>query len=365
MKNIFSCFLALLCLASLSSANAQTSATALQGGFVDKADLLVFMNIRQMNASPFVKAMEAQQTPEQAALQKEKQEKFTAATGLDEKDIVAMVISADLKGVDFEGKTPPDMEQLPLAFALQLDKAVTMEQVAAGLRVIAEDQLEGVDLLPSQVDGLPVLVVKPKEEPGPGEPKQFYATLSNDGKNVLLGFNLPVLKDGLARIAAGTVSKPSPEMDAAMRSMGSRPLRLAFVFPAKLREMIARSVQEAAAGEMGPMASMFTPMGNARSFLVSADMKENMDLNLSIDVGDPAQAQALSGSMQGMMGMALMGMGQMLGPNAMGMMNKIKFGNNAGVATVGVVLSPEDLKIDPNTLPPGMMMDMEGAEGGF
>jgi hypothetical protein len=148
-------------------------------------------------------------------------------------------------------------------------------------------------------------------------------------------------------------------MALAMKTMGNKPMRMAVVFPAKIREMIAQGIQEGAAA--GGMGAMMMPFATTRSLLVSADVKNTFDLSLQLDLGNPENAQQAANMMQGMIPMMMMGMGEQLGPKAMEISQKLKIAAEGGVAGLSISLTAEDLKPDPNAAP-GMMMPMQDME---
>jgi hypothetical protein len=348
--------------AALSAAPvfAQAPQTALQGGFVDGADVMLFANAQQINASAFSKAMKAQQLPEIAEQQKIAQEKFTAATGLGENDLIAMVMSMDIDGINLEEPDPAQMEKIPAVLAVQLAKSVTLEQVAAGIKVMLEEQAGELNITPATIDGLNLLVIKPADAAdAEGGPSQAFCGLSADGKTVLMALNSASIQAGVGRIASAKVSPATADMALAMKTMGNKPMRMAVVFPAKVREMIAQGIQEGAAA--GGMGAMMMPFATTRSLLVSADVKNTFYLSLQLDLGNPENAQQAANMMQGMIPMMMMGMGQQLGPKAMEISQKLKIAAEGGVAGLSISLTAEDLKPDPNAAP-GMMMPMQDME---
>jgi hypothetical protein len=335
-----------------SLAHAQAP-TALRGGFVDGADVLLHVDMLGLGKSAFSKAVEAQQPADVKAKNAEKKAKFLAATGLGDEDVLVAVMSADLEKVDFKNQDPKQMETLPAVVAFQLAKPITMAQLKAGLEMIMEDAGKKPTLAEETVDGLKLLVAKPAS-PDEGGPQSMFGALAPDGKTVLMGLNTASIKGGLARIAEGKTSNPSPDMGNAIKSLGNKQFRLAVVLPQVLRDELKKSMADMA---QDPMGAMFMPLASTTALLVSLHTQENLDVGLQLDVGDNAKAQQAAGMLQGMlMPMIMMGAGQQLGQNAMGVAQKLKIAAEGTSVGVSINLTPDDVKKDPNAAAPGMMM---------
>jgi len=342
-----------------SLAHAQAP-TALRGGFVDGADLLLHVDMLGISTSAFSKAVEAQQSAELKATNQEKKAKFKAATGLGDEDVLVAVLSVDLEKIDLKSPDQKQMEALPGLLAFQLAKPVTLAQLQAGLEMIMEDAGQKPTFAEATVDGLKVLVGTPANADETG-PRQLYGTLAPDGKTVLIGFNTASLKGGLDRIAEGKTSNPSPDMGNAMKSLGNKQFRFALVLPQVMRDELKKSMADMA---QDPMGAMFSPLASTTALLVSLHAQNNLDIGLQLDVGDAGKAQQTSGMLQGMlMPMIMMGAGQQLGANAMGVAQKLKIAPEGTAVGISISLTPEDVKKDPNAgggmmMMPGMMDDM-------
>jgi hypothetical protein len=328
-------FLSIFSLALLGNAHAQN---ALRAGFVENADVLFYMDIAKMNSSPFSKAVEAQQDPETKALSDEKTAKFTAATGLTEDDVLAMTFSMDIDNIDFQKQDPAELENAQAVVAIELAKAITLEQAKAGLETMGEEGNMTAVLTITQVDGLDVIKLESAE--AAEGPDSAFGTLSPDGKTFLMGFNTLSLKAGLARLAAGKTSDPTDDMASAIQSIGDRQARMVLVLPPLARQKIQEGIQATAA--QGGMGAMLMPFSTAKSLIISADADIDNDLNLflSLDLSNPGNATQAAGMVQGMLPMMMMG----LGPQAMELSQKIKIGSQESVVTVSVSMSPDDIK---------------------
>ena len=310
--------------------------TALQGGFVESADVLVYMDMAKMNDSAFSKAMEAQMPAEEKAKQEAQQKAFTEATGLTEEDFGAMVFSADLAGIDFQAAEPPDISKLPLSACLELKKSVTLDQINAAIDAMKEEQGTEFKVEKTTIDGIELLNLMAPE--GEETLKNVYVTTSKNGKAVLAAVSVDALKDSLGRIAAGKVAPPTKDMATAMNSMGDNPFRMALVLTEQARASLKDGVQKAAA--QGGMAAILMPFAEIKSVLISANTQENMDLAISLDVGNENNAVEASGWLH----MMMVGMGQQLAPQAMEIGQRLKIGTDKSVVSMNLTLTAEDLE---------------------
>lgn len=349
MTKKFSLLVSVSLLLAASSLNAQS---ALRAGFVDGADVFFFFDPQGVNTSAFSQAVQANQSPEVKAAAEEQKAKFTEATGLEEEDLTAIVFSMSLDGIDFESQDPAQLETAKAVLAAELKKSVTLEQVKQALLTMGESSKGPVpDLNITEVDGMQVLELVGTQTEGGMD--KAYSTLSEDGKTVLLSFNTASLKEGLNRLASGAPAAPSAEMENAVKTLGDRQIRMALVLPAAARAKIQQGVQAGAA--QGGMGAMFMPFAGMTSLLIGVQTAENLDLTLSLDLGNPGNAQQAAGMMQSMLPMMMMGMQQQLGPEAMGLANKIKIAPNGNAVSLNISLTPDDVNMLPASMSNPMM----------
>ena len=332
-KSLTFSMLALLSFACIGTAHAQT---ALHAGFVENADVFVFMDIAKMNKSPFSKAVEEEQSAEAKALAEEKTEKFKAATGLSEEDVVSMVFSMDIDNINFQAQDPAELEKAQAVLAIELTKSVSLEQAKAGLETMGDENEMKADITIETVDGMEVIKLESKA--GEQGPDGAYGTLSPDGKTFLMAFNTMSLKDGLTRIEAGSMADPTADMTAAMESIGDRHARMVLVLPQAARMKISEGIQATAA--QGGMGAMLAPFGSAKSLLISANTTDNLEFYLSLDLANPGNAAQAAGMVQSMLPMMMMSMG----PQAMEISQKIKIAPEENNVTMSVIMSPADIQ---------------------
>lgn len=346
-KSLTLIFLALFSLTA-SSVYAQS---ALRGGFVENADVFVYVDMAKMNQSAFSKAVEAQQPAEMTAEAEEKQAAFTAATGLTEDDVLTLAFSMDIDNIDFEAADPDELENAQAVVALELAKAITLEQAKAGLETMSgEGEIEATMTI-GTVDGIEVISLESTTADGPDK---AFGTLSPDGKTFMMAFNTASLKDALTRIAESKTAAPTADMAAAMQAMGNRQARMVLVLPPAAREKIQTGIQEAAAAD--PQAAMMMPFSTVKSLLISANTGDALDFYLSLDLGNPGNAQQATGMAQGLLPMAAM----FLGPQANQFTQKIKLAAQDSVMTMSMQITAEDIKqITEATMAPMMDMEME------
>lgn len=314
----------------------------MHAGVVDQADLLVAGQIERFSQSAFAKAMEANQPEELKELNKAQRERFTEATGLEEDDMVSMVMSARLADLNIMDMENTDFEALQVVLTFQLKKAVTLEQLQAGIDIMQEDAFSKVRMRVGELQGQQVLEILPPEGETDG-PQKMFGAISEDGKSVVLALNEATMTAALQRVAAGRSGQPNPEMAQAMQALRGQQLQMALVLPENMRQALQMAMQ---GGDMGPMAMMVMPFMGTKSVLMSATAADNMDIKLMIDLGNAESAQMMSNMAPNMMG------------GAAGMFpaaRKVKFASQGSVLQISAELTPEDLQPDPEA-----MMMMQG-----
>ncbi len=324
---------ALFSLAGILSAQQQ----ALLGGFVDGADFFVYMDSDQMNQAPVVKAMQDMQAGNPIAGQQELVKKFEQATGLAEDDMDSMVFSMDFDAINMDKPEETDFNTLPAAMAVSLKKAITLEQLQAGIQMLAEEH-DGADEILMQKEtrnGVELLSVKPKnpEEEGPSE---ILASLSPDGKTVLATFNLTSLEKAAARMKAGQPAQPTKAMAGALRAMNKKQMRIAFLLTQSMKDQIAAQAQ----GGGNPMGAMFSTI---QGVMFSAHATKTLDMDLRLDMGNAESANNLSMMATNMLPMVMMQAGQMA-PGAQGIMQKLKIAPDQNYISATLSLTEEDMK---------------------
>jgi|GEM_PF-1134907 len=325
--------------ATLAAGTTAFAQTALRGGFVEGADVMFYMDSDAINQSAFAQTVEDLQPDEVKAESEAKVKAFTEATGLGEDDIKTLVLSMDIDGIDFQSQDPAQLENAQALLAVESAKAITLDQLKAGLTVLAGENAKNANMTVTEADGMQVLKLEPAE--AQDGPDKAYATLGDDGKTVLFGFNTDSLKQGLARISGGEMASPSDDMANAIKKIGQRHVRMVVVLPEDARAKIREGVQATAA--QGGMGSMIAPFGTVESLLISANTRENLDLYLSLDLGNNANATQAAGMLQSMIPMFMMNAGQQLGPKAMQISQKIKIAPEESVVTMSVNLTPDDI----------------------
>lgn len=320
-------------LASFVSAQQQ----ALLGGFVDGADFFMYMDSDQMNKSPIIKTMQEMQAENPIAEQQELVKKFEAATGLSEDDMDGLVFSMDFDAIDMNKPEDTDFNTLPAAMAVSLKKGMTLEQLEAGIKMLAEEH-GGEDSFTMQKEtrnGLPLLSVKPKEVEEDA-PSEFLVAMAEDGKTILAGFNVMSLEKAVARIKSGKPAPANPGMADALRTMNKKQVRIAFLLTDDMKKQLAAQAQ----GGGNPMGMMFSTV---QGMIFSAHGTETLDLDLSIDMGNAESANQVSMMAQQMLPMVMMQASQMA-PGAQGIMQKLKIGPEKNYISAKISLTEADLK---------------------
>jgi hypothetical protein len=264
---------------------------------------------------------------------------LTKATGLTQDDISTMVFSMDIDGIDFAAQDPAELESAQALLAMDTKEPLTLEKIKNGLTTLSETT-EGPapQMTLTEVDGIPVLELTGTETPGGVD--KAYAALSENGKTVMWSFNMASIKNGLGRLATGAPATMTEEMTVATTAFSEREMLMTIILPAAVRQKIQQGIQDAAA--QGGMGGMLMPFASTRSLLVGVDAAENLDLNLSLDVGTPGNAQQAAGMIQSMLPMLMMGMQEQAGPEIMNLMNKFKISAEESRVTMGLSLTPEE-----------------------
>jgi len=310
---------------------------ALLGGFVDGADFFIYMDSDQMNKAPVVKTMQEMQAGNPLADQQELVKKFEKATGLAEDDMDSLVFSMDFDAIDMNDPDKTDFDTLPAAMAVSLKKAITLDQLQAGIQMLAEEH-GGADEVVMQKEtrnGVALLSVKPKN-PEDNGPTEILASLSPDGKTVLAGFNLASIQKGVERMQAGQPAQPSPGMAGALRAMNKKQMRIAFLLTQPMKDQIAAQAQ----GGGNPMGAMFATV---QGITFSAHATQTLDLDIRLDMGNPNSANQLSMMAQQMMPMMMMQASQMA-PGAQGILQKLKIAPDQNYISATLSLTEDDLK---------------------
>lgn len=331
MTKTISTFLVALTLAIPSTLFANDT---LRGGFVPGADMMFYMEAASFANAPIVKKIQAMSPEYDEAENKEMEEKFKAATGLAQEDMRDVALTVDIDDMDFNNPDPSSFDTLPAVMSVGLNKSVTLDQVIAGIRLMAEENgaPDEFQMEKATREGAEVVVVNPAA-PGDG-PKEILAGLSGDGKTLLVTFNMASMKSGLDRIGEQKLAKPGPEMSGALRELKGQPFRMAFVLPNEMRQMVAAGVQA------NPATASLAGM---RAVLFGAKAGDTLDLNLKLDLGNNQAATQATAMAQGMLPAAAMQMSAMV-PQAANAAQKIKVAAEGNYVSASIQLTEEDLE---------------------
>lgn len=326
----------LLSLAALTFA-ATPSAFAnntLFGGFVPGADMLFYMDAATFSQAPIIEKIQAMNPDHDAAEQKEMAAKFEAATGLTEEDMTDVAFTMDLENIDFNNQDPSQFEKMPAVMAVGLKKAISRDQLMAGIRLIADQQgnADEMNLAKESRGGTDLVVITPATQQD--GPKEILAGLSPDGKTVLVAFNQNSLSQAVSRIGQKTLSPPGQEMAGALRALKGKPFRLAFVFPDALKQQIA-------AGAQGN--PMMASMASMQAVLIGASANETLNLNLKLDMANAQAATQATQMARGMLPMMAMQLGA-LSPQAAGAAQKLNVATEGNYVSVSLTLTEQDLE---------------------
>ena len=314
----------------------------MQAAVVDQADLLVAGQPEHFSQSAFAKAMEENQPEELKEMNKAQWERITEATGLEDGDVTAVVMSARLADLNIMEMENTDFEALQVVAAFQLKRAVTLQQIQALIDIMQEDAFSKLRMQEGELDGRAVLEILAPEGETDG-PQKMFAALADEGKTVVLALNEATMRGALQRVSEGRAGRPNAEMAQALQALRGQQMQMALILPENMRQALQMAMQ---GGDMGPMGMMVMPFMGTKSILMGANAAENLNVKLMMDLGDADSAQMMSNMAPGMMG----GMAGMF-PAA----QKIRFGAQGSVLEISAELTPEDLQPDPEA-----MMMMQG-----
>jgi hypothetical protein len=347
--------LSLLGALALSFTTTLPAQDALFGGFVEGADFFMYVDADTISQAPIVKKMKDMRSPEQIAEEKASSTKFQEITGLGENDLDTVAFSADLDTVDFENPEKTDFNAVSGIMAMAIKKSITLQQLEAGAKAMMEqhDSADEAKLAIETREGIEFLSIKPTTPEADG-PQEVLIGLSEDGKTVLVSFNMKSLANGLGRIQSKKAAQPSADMATAIRAMQKEQLRTAFIFPKFVTDQIAEQAQA------NPMGAMFTSM---KGMLFSATATDSLAFGIKMDMGNPQSAAQLSAMAQQMMPMGIAQAGAMLPPDTAKILQKIKVGADQNFFSIDLDLTEADMKSIGNAammMMGGMMMQGMG-----
>jgi hypothetical protein len=269
----------------------------LEAAIVDSADFFCRVDYKSMKGAPmadYLEDLDGKVNPDDG--EKDLLEKLEEVTSIEEANIVGMLVSGSLVGMDFDAENPfESAEDLDIAMSLTLDTSLSEDRFESGLQLLV-DESGKVDLHSEKKGDRTIFSVVPRK---PGEPTVFSA-LAGDGKAVYAAFSEKSLAATLAREETG--GNLSSELQAADKILpaGSQ-VRYAFIMPSVLRDKVAAKIAEMETGAaenptLGMLYGFIKPFRNLAAVSLGVSFSEKMDVNLFTDLGtdeDALQAATL------------------------------------------------------------------------
>ncbi len=266
-----------------------------QVAVVPDADLLYYLDIAAMRETPIMKVIREKRAAEgktaPAQMDEDDWSKIKKLTGLDEEDLVSLLISADLDTFDIDNRMSQELKQLKGACAIALAKPLTHAKVQECMRIMSsKSQLEEIELA-----GRPVVRVLSSS---PKEPV-IYTTVSATEKTLFIAVTESAMEGMLQRDSEGQSATPDPELTrlGATITDGAQ-MRLLLLASDPMRAKIAGLIDGAAdsnpqqkQSKRGIMAGFFSPLRNTRNIVLWAKAAEAIDLRFALELGTASEAQ--------------------------------------------------------------------------
>ncbi len=290
----FPAVLTLLCLLPTGCGEKGDAYGALDAAVVPGADLTVHVDYDSIRKSPAgiaVLRYGDDGAGGGAAEKSEGEAQLEKATGLTRESLVAMSFSGDLDDLDPDSAARDgDLGDLRAATAFLFDRAITEEQVEAGLKVLLSDGEGAVKGL--LIEGRRAYTLSRAGDEGDA----LYVALSKDGKAVFLAPNSVSIEEIFTREESKKRSDLPPALESLRGEMGNDlQFRSAFVMPAALRGTLDTKIadlEKGGAGNpgIGMVLGLVAPFRGLTGLTMGARFTEKIDLSLAADLGGESDA---------------------------------------------------------------------------
>lgn len=266
---------------------------------VPEADLLFYLDLADMRATPIMQALrdrrETQGDTAPAQMNEADWSKIKELTGLDDEDLLTVVVSADLNAIDIQAtRVYEQIKQLRGACAIALAKPLSYDKVAQSMRVMlsrsAKSQFEEIELAER-----PVARVVPTSTKEP----IVYATVSASARTLLITFDESVMEAMLERDSNNAPATPNAELV----RLGSKiaegtQIQLMVLANDTMRARIAEGINSMAdpnpqqhQSQKGILAGFLSPLKNTQNVVLGTKAVEALDMRLAIELGNASEAQ--------------------------------------------------------------------------
>jgi len=216
-----------------------------------------------------------------------------AATGITRDDLGAVLFTADLDKVDLESASgPEEVGKVNAVLALSLARAVTPEQLKAGLEILAVDGGDA-EVAEDELGGRPIVTIRPATARG----GSLFASLSAEGKTVFLALSRASLEGVLSREEQGRAERyPEPLARVEEELSEEAQLKSVLVIPGSLREKLEERFRAAEAESLkkpgaAVVLSFAAPFRSLTSLSLETEFTDHLEVSLAADLGGEEQAR--------------------------------------------------------------------------
>lgn len=317
---------------------------------IQDADLVVHADLDAMRgAAIYAKLKELadkqnEKSDAQAKKMKDLGEELKKITGLEDEDFQAITVSAVLDGVDMEAKAYADVaDTLNGVMAVQLAKAVTLDQIEEAIQAAADDDPDmTVAMSRENYKNDEILVVNAKESADAKE-SPFAVAMANDNKTIVAGTMIGT-KGALDR-AGGKAESAVAALDLDEESPAQFAMRLNLT--EEMRNQLKENAKQQAGQTGNPQAAMAQSFADLEKVSAAVNMADSMDVSLAMALGSEESATAAKGMIDtNVLGMARMMISMMSGgqPTTLGQSLKT-VADPDGSVVLSFTLSSEDLDL--------------------
>jgi hypothetical protein len=222
-------------------------------------------------------------------------DKLMEMTGLRPEDLLAVVVSADLAGVDLDAPEP-DIETANAVVGVHIAKALSTAKLSAALKASAPAQASQV----SDVDlsGTPAILIRAEDENEP----DIYAASGPGDTTLFVAANSASLLAALERAASGNhISLPAPLENVRKALPADAQVTIAFLAPQELRDKIVTQLEEAKQDPAAAMTASFAdPFKNIQSLALAAQCGDELQISIAGDLGSDGAATQVATLLQTM-----------------------------------------------------------------
>jgi hypothetical protein len=302
LKKLLPCALAAFSLLAFAgcSDRSGSSRRSLDAAVVPGADFSLSIDYGEVRRSPVAGSIRKDAKEGHREYRETKIRELEAATGITRDDLEVILFTADVDDLDLDSSnSPEEAEKIDAVLALALGRAMTPEQLKAGLETLAEDG-ESATVAEGELRGRPIVSVRPAGVRGGG----LFASLSSDGKTVFLTPSRASLEGVLSREEQGRTERyPGPLARVEGELSKESQVKSVLVIPGSLREKLEERFREAEAASLkkpgaAVILSFAAPFRSLTSLSLETEFTEILEISLAADLGGEEQARQAAALLQ-------------------------------------------------------------------